>query len=108
MSEDFDENSLLAAADGLRAIAHPLRLSVLCHLADGPKNVGELLAVTRVAQPNLSQHLAKLRMLGIVHCERRSQHIYYRIADPGFVRIIDALKLTYCSRTNQPQGAFGP
>jgi len=103
----FSDNDLHAAADGLRAIAHPLRLSVLCHLADGPKNVGELLELTKVAQPNLSQHLAKLRMLGVVQCERRSQHIYYRISDPGFVRIIDALRLTYCSPGAAQQGASG-
>lgn len=96
ISKDFTHQNLEAAAGGLRAISHPLRLAVLCHLADGPKNVGELLARTGVAQPNLSQHLAKLRMLGVVRCERRSQHMYYRLADPGFVRIVEALRDMYC------------
>lgn len=93
---DFPQRDLEAAAEGLRAIAHPLRLAVLCHLADGPKNVGELLERIAVAQPNLSQHLAKLRMLGVVRCERRSQHIFYRLADPGFIQIVEALKGVYC------------
>ena len=96
MTPEFPEKSLESAANGLRAIAHPLRLAILCHLTDGPKNVGELLALTQVSQPNLSQHLAKLRMLGVLDSERRSQHIYYRLADDGFVRIVEALKTVYC------------
>lgn len=92
----FPEENLAAAAEGLKAIAHPLRLAVLCHLTDGPLNVGELLERTGVAQPNLSQHLAKLRMLGVVGCERRGQHIYYFLADPGFGRVIAALRGVYC------------
>lgn len=93
---DFEKENLLAAAEGLRAIAHPLRLAILCELSEGPLNVSELLALTGVTQPNLSQHLAKLRMLGILQCERRSQHIYYRLVDPAFMRIVNALKSVYC------------
>ena len=96
MPPGFPKDNLLSAANGLRAIAHPLRLAILCHLADGPKNVGELLSLTQVSQPNLSQHLAKLRMQGILDSERRSQHIYYRLADDGFIRIVEALKAVYC------------
>lgn len=105
---EFERDQLLAAADGLRAIAHPLRLAILCELSAGPRNVSELLAVTGAPQSNLSQHLAKLRMLGILQCERRSQHIYYRLADPGYLGIVNALKNVYCpdqdhSPTKEPR-----
>ncbi|MGE0370380.1 MAG: ArsR/SmtB family transcription factor [Gammaproteobacteria bacterium] len=93
---DFPAQQLESAVEGLRVIAHPVRLSVLCQLADGDKNVRELQAGTGATQSNLSQHLSKLRLLGLVSCERRSQHIYYRLADPGFMRIIEALKGVYC------------
>ena len=96
---EFDRDQLQAAADGLRAIAHPLRLAILCELSAGPRNVSELLACTGAPQSNLSQHLAKLRMLGILQCERRSQHIYYHVADPAYLRIIEALKAVYCPDT---------
>jgi DNA-binding transcriptional ArsR family regulator len=92
----FPEQQLEAAVAGLRVIAHPVRLSVLCQLAEGAKNVGELQEGAGTTQSNLSQHLAKLRLLGLVSCERRSQHIYYRLTDPGFLRIIEALKGIYC------------
>lgn len=93
---EFPAQQLEAAVAGLRVIAHPVRLSVLCQLAEGAKNVGELQETTGATQSNLSQHLAKLRLLGLVSCERRSQHIYYRLTDPGFMRIVEALKSIYC------------
>ena len=99
---EFDRDKLQTAAEGLRAIAHPLRLAILCELSAGPRNVSELLAATRSPQSNLSQHLAKLRMLGIVHCERRSQHIYYRVDDPAFLGIVNALKNVYCPDQGPP------
>lgn len=97
---DFPAQQMEAAVEGLRVIAHPIRLSVLCNLAGGAKNVGELQESTGATQSNLSQHLAKLRLLGLVSCERRSQHIYYRLTDPGFMRIIEALKSVYCTNAS--------
>jgi ArsR family transcriptional regulator len=97
---EFPAQQLEAAVEGLRVIAHPVRLSVLCQLAGGAKNVGELQESTGATQSNLSQHLAKLRLLGLVSCERRSQHIYYRLADPGLLRIIEALRGVYCTNAD--------
>ncbi len=93
---EFDHDKLQSAAEGLRAIAHPLRLAILCELAAGPRNVSELQASTHAPQSNLSQHLARLRMQGILQCERRSQHIYYRLTDPAYLGIVNALKAVYC------------
>lgn len=92
----FPEDSLQAATLALRAMAHPLRLSIMCHLIDGPLNVSELVSLTDVAQPSLSQHLAKLRMMGIVNSERRSQNIYYQLANPAMAGVIESLKTVYC------------
>ncbi|MCC6302313.1 MAG: helix-turn-helix transcriptional regulator [Gammaproteobacteria bacterium] len=101
--KDFSARQLESAVEGLRVIAHPVRLSVLCQLVDGDRNVRDLQAGTGVTQSNLSQHLAKLRLLGLVTCERRGQHIYYRLSDPGFVRILEALKEVYCQdRADRP------
>lgn len=94
--KQFPDESIANAAAGLRAIAHEVRLAILCHLADGPMNVGDLVAATGTSQSNLSQHLAKMRMLNIVTPERRGMQVYYRLADPGFKRIIKALQSIYC------------
>jgi len=100
--QEIPEDKIQAATQGLQAIAHELRLAVLCLLLDGPKNVGELMAATGAAQSNLSQHLAKMRMLGLLETEKRGQKVYYRIAHSGFADVIQALKKIYCPELCQP------
>ncbi len=90
------QENIKDASQGLRAIAHELRLAVLCHLMNGPMCVAELLEATGASQSNLSQHLAKMRMMGILKNERRGTQVYYRIADPAFEGLIMALKNIYC------------
>lgn len=94
--QEIPADKVQAATLGLRAIAHELRLAVLCLLLDGPMCVGELMAATGASQSNLSQHLAKMRMLGIVLSEKQGQKVFYRIAHPGYADLVKALKQIYC------------
>ncbi|MCF6324080.1 MAG: metalloregulator ArsR/SmtB family transcription factor [Gammaproteobacteria bacterium] len=95
MEKRNENKRYIAASNNLRSISHPLRLAVLCELTKGPRNVTELLSVTGVSQPNLSQHLAKLRMSGVVTNERRNQHVYYSIASPVITEVIKNLRSIY-------------
>ncbi len=90
------------ASEGLRAIAHEVRLSVLCHLMNGPMCVNELIRATGASQSNLSQHLAKMRMMGIIANEKRGQQVYYRIANPEFEELVHVLKHIYCPESCRP------
>jgi len=94
--EHIPHDKVKAASQGLRAIAHELRLTVLCLLLERPMCVHELMEATGAAQSNLSQHLSKMRMLGIVDNEKRGQEVIYRIADHGFADLVQALKKIYC------------
>lgn len=94
--KQFPQERIAAAASGLRALAHEVRLAILCHLADAPMNVSELVAATGTSQSNLSQHLAKMRLLNIVVAERRGMQVYYRLANPAFTQVIRALQAIYC------------
>ena len=96
MSE-FPDEKIAEATRFLRGVAHELRLSILCHLGEGPLTVSQLMALTGANQSNLSQHLAKMRMMGLLNCERKSQQVVYQLADPAFAQIIYALKTIYCS-----------
>jgi ArsR family transcriptional regulator len=69
-------------ADVLRTLGQPRRLQILHALADGPREVSRLSADLRVAQPNISQHLAVLRAAGLVETERTGREVRYRLADP--------------------------
>jgi ArsR family transcriptional regulator len=96
------QENIQQASEGLRAIAHEVRLSVLCHLMNGPMCVNELIQATGSSQSNLSQHLAKMRMLGIIANEKRGQQVYYRITNPQFKELVHVLKHIYCPEACGP------
>ncbi|MDX8395704.1 MAG: metalloregulator ArsR/SmtB family transcription factor [Mariprofundaceae bacterium] len=85
-----------AASEGLKAIAHELRLTVLCLLLNKPMCVHELIEATGANQSNLSQHLSKMRLLGILENDKQGQQVYYRIANPAFADLVLALQQIYC------------
>lgn len=85
------EQNAQGAADLLRLLANPHRLQVMCALRGGEASVGEMAGHVGLSQSALSQHLAKLRADRIVATRRDGQSIYYRIADPDVLALIEAL-----------------
>ncbi len=69
-------------AEVLKTLASPRRLQILHELARGPLEVGRLAEGIEASQPNVSQHLAVLRSVGIVESERDGREVRYRLADP--------------------------
>ena len=96
LMEMIPKEQIQTASEGLKAIAHEVRLSVLCHLMDGPLCVHDLIERTGSSQSNLSQHLSKMRMMGILNHEKRGQQVYYSIANPQFETLLQALQNIYC------------
>lgn len=94
--QEIPHDKIQQASQGLRAIAHELRLTVLCQLLNGPMCVAELMAVTGASQSNLSQHLTRMRMMGIVVSDKQGQRVFYRIANAAFADLVHALKSIYC------------
>ncbi len=84
------------AARFLEALANPRRLMILCELAEGERSVGELVKAVGLQQAALSQHLARLREQNIVATRRVSQMIYYRIASPTAISVINTLADAFC------------
>lgn len=84
------------AAALLKALAHEARLMVLCQLIDGEHSAGALQEASGLSQSALSQHLARLREEGLVTTRRDAQNIYYSLADPNVVRVLDTLASIYC------------
>lgn len=73
----------------LKAIAHPLRYTILGCLAHGECNVGEIETKTGIAQPALSQQLSVLRQAGLVATRRDARLVYYSV-DPDALDILCA------------------
>ena len=76
---DVIKNAKLASRF-LKSLANENRLVILCSLAKGEKNVGELEGILGIRQPTLSQQLARLRTDNLVSTRRDSKQIYYRLA----------------------------
>lgn len=83
-------------ADRLSLLANANRLLILCRLVTGEASVSALQQEVGLSQSALSQHLARLRMAGVVATRREAQTIYYRIADVETQALMDALYQTFC------------
>jgi len=100
------ERSAANAAQLLKALANHRRLMMLCALADGERSVGELANEVGLGQSALSQHLARLRKLGILAARRDAQSIYYRVVDPSAARLLETLAAIFCPpRSKRTNGA---
>jgi len=97
------ESRALRAASLLRAMANPVRLRVLCQLAEGEKSVGELERVVEVSQSALSQHLALLRERGLVRGRRDGQSVYYDLDGAEAPALLAALYEVYCRNLRKAQ-----
>ncbi|EYD76682.1 Transcriptional regulator, ArsR family [Rubellimicrobium mesophilum DSM 19309] len=84
------------AARLLAALGQTKRLMALCRLMDNEMSVGALAEAVGLGQSALSQHLARLRDLGLVATRRDGQTIYYRLASEEARRLISVLYDIYC------------
>jgi len=83
------------AAQLLAALAHPKRLLALGHLQRGEMSVGQLAALVGLAPRALSQHLARLRDLGVVAPRRQGQVVFYRLARAEVAPILRTIGRLY-------------
>lgn len=80
------------AAAGLRLLGDPTRMKLLWALAQGASNVSHLADLVGGAPAAVSQHLAKLRLAGLVSARRRGSYVYYSLADAHVTGLVlDAL-----------------
>ena len=81
----------------LKTMANEDRLMLLCHLIDAELNVGELEQRTGIRQPTLSQQLGVLRDENLVATRRAGKYIYYKLASPSVVLMMQTLYGLYCN-----------
>ncbi|MDZ4777772.1 MAG: metalloregulator ArsR/SmtB family transcription factor [Alphaproteobacteria bacterium] len=79
------------AAQLLKLLANDHRLIILCRLSAEELSVSELGEYVNLTQSALSQHLAKLRAERLVATRRDGQTIYYRLASPNALKLVNAL-----------------
>ncbi|SDE62975.1 ArsR family transcriptional regulator [Fontibacillus panacisegetis] len=64
----------------LKLLADRTRLTILTLLKDGERCVCDLVDILQTTQPNISQHLRKLKDAGLVQESRRGQWAYYSLS----------------------------
>jgi ArsR family transcriptional regulator len=83
-------------------LANEDRLLLLCQLSRGERSVGELESLLGIYQPTLSQQLGVLRTEGMVHTRRESKRIYYSVADPKVLALLQTLYTLFCPQQDGP------
>lgn len=80
----------------MKVLSNPDRLMLLCQLSQGEKRVGELEEILGIVQPTLSQQLTVLREEELVTTRRDGKNIYYQIASPQALAVMNVLFEQFC------------
>lgn len=92
----WDDEEVQRVADILKAVSHPLRLSIVCLLANGPLTVNEICRAVGTSQPNVSQHLVQLANNRLLLSRKETNKVFYRLGEERLTWIIGFLKEIYC------------
>lgn len=84
------------ASRALKAIAHPLRLKILCVLGNDELSVQEIVDCVGTSQSNISQHLAILREKGVLRTRKDANRVFYRIGDERTLILIGMMREVFC------------
>ena len=84
----------------LRALSHPVRLSLLDALCEDEQCVCHLTALVGKRQAYISQQLAELRRVCVVKMRKEGLRVYYRVTDARVRVILKSLET--------PRGANRP
>ena len=88
------------AVAALKVLANTERLLLLCHLSQGECCVSDMDAHLGITQPTLSQQLAVLRRENAVTTRRDGKNIYYQVADPRLLALLQTMYAQYCPATS--------
>lgn len=97
-------------AELLAALAAPERLRIVRLLADGERNVTQIIAGAGVAALNVSHHLTVLKTAGLIRGQKRGRFVWYGL-HPGVLEEAvaagvagEALNLGCCQLVLPPGG----
>ncbi len=93
------------ATQRCRLLGDATRLRLLLLLDREELSVAELSAITQLAQPRVSTHLARLREAGMVTDRREGVFVYYRISHSSGDPNLDALWAVLRRNTEDPLAA---
>src|SRR5574341_1112842 len=75
-----------------KALSSGNRLELLEFVAQGPRSVEQLAAMTRLSIANASKHLQELRRAGLVQARKEGLRVFYEVAGADVVDLVSALR----------------
>ena len=88
----LDAAKIERIANVLKAVAHPLRLTVIEELGKRQKmTVSEIVEKVGAEQSLVSHHLTKMKDKGILTSVRDGKNIYYQLADDHLTSIFSCI-----------------
>jgi len=91
------EEDIQQAAQAMKAIAHPLRLKILCVLGDQEVSVQDIVEQVGTSQSNISQHLAILRDKGVLATRKDANRVFYRVGDLRTLKLVKMIRDVFCT-----------
>lgn len=91
--------------NAFKALASTPRRRILNHLAGGPMTVGEIAEKFDMAMPSISKHLSVLNQAGLVHQQKRGQHIIYSIAADHLANSLYSFLTPFCPEARKLNAA---
>ncbi|MCC6728704.1 MAG: metalloregulator ArsR/SmtB family transcription factor [Chthonomonadales bacterium] len=85
-------------------LADASRRAILESLLSGTKTVKRLVALTGLKQPNVSNHLARMRERGIVIAQRSGRYVLYTLSDPIVASLLRTALSGSRPRPERPAG----
>ncbi len=79
-------------AAALRVLAHPARLRIVEVLESRRCTVGELAEDLALPQAVASQHLARMKAVGLLAVDREGRRAYYRLDDPSCSAVLACIR----------------
>ena len=86
------DETLEAAAECLKVMAHPVRLRIVNLLMQGEFAVHEIAQLCRTSPNQTCEHLRLLKGHGFLSSERRGRTVYYKIASPQLPGLIECIR----------------
>jgi DNA-binding transcriptional ArsR family regulator len=91
-NRDLDPETLEKAANILRAMAHPIRISIVGYLEDGRKRtVTEIFNQLGIEQSTASHHLVILKDRGVLSSRREGKNTLYFLRNQNLGKILNSI-----------------
>ena len=102
-SPELDDDLLQDVAATFGLLAAGARLHIVWLLADGERDVGTLATEVGQSVAAVSQHLAKLKLAGLVRSRREGRRQVYLVDDPHLVETVRSAIHHHAQLRTRPQ-----